>query len=72
VSTRRSELELIFLELIRRHGLPEPEVNVRVGRVLVDFLWRKQRLVVEPDGHRYHRGQLARADYLLRDHRLRA
>jgi very-short-patch-repair endonuclease len=28
--------------------------------------------VVETDGHRYHRGQLARADDLLRDHRLRA
>lgn len=72
VHRTRSELELIFLELIRRHGLPEPEANVRVGRFLVDFLWRAQRLVVETDGRRYHRGQLARTADLERDARLRA
>src|SRR3954447_13533385 len=53
------------------NGLPHPEVNVRVGRFLVDFLWRDQRLIVETDGERYHRGQLAKAEDLLRDHRLR-
>ena len=68
----RSELELIFLELVRRHGLPEPEVNVRVGSFLVDFLWRQQRLIVETDSRRYHRGQLAAAEDLLRDSRLRS
>ena len=71
VRRTRSEPEWMFLELIRRHGLPEPEVNVRVGRFLVDFRWRDRRLIVETDGVRYHRGQLARAEDLLRDHHLR-
>ena len=26
---------------------------------MVDFLWRDQRLVVETDGYRFHRGRLA-------------
>jgi very-short-patch-repair endonuclease len=72
IQRTRSELELIFLELIRRHGLPEPEINVRVERFLVDFLWREQRLVVEVDGERYHRGEVARLADLQRDARLGA
>ena len=52
----RSDLERDFLRLCRRHRLPDPEVNVRVGEHLVDFLWPKRRLVVETDGFRYHRG----------------
>jgi very-short-patch-repair endonuclease len=58
----RSELERAFLRLCRRHGLPEPEVNVRVGRFTVDFLWREQRLAVETDGYRAHRGRQAFED----------
>ena len=46
----RSELERMFLALCRRYGLPTPEVNVRVGPYLVDFLFREQRLAVETDG----------------------
>jgi very-short-patch-repair endonuclease len=67
----RSELELAFLSLLRRHRLPRPEVNVRVGRFLVDFLWAAQRLVAETDGHRFHRGHLATADDRARDAELR-
>ncbi len=37
----RSELEARFLSVCRRHRLPRPEVNVRVGPYTVDFLWRK-------------------------------
>ncbi|HEX3733578.1 MAG TPA: type IV toxin-antitoxin system AbiEi family antitoxin domain-containing protein [Solirubrobacterales bacterium] len=55
----RSELEDLFLDLCRRHQLPKPEVNVRVGKHEVDFLWRRQRLIVETDGYRYHRGSTA-------------
>jgi very-short-patch-repair endonuclease len=54
-----SELESRFLALCRRHRLPRPEVNARVGRFLVDFLWREHRLVVETDGYRFHRGRTA-------------
>jgi very-short-patch-repair endonuclease/predicted transcriptional regulator of viral defense system len=63
----RSDLERDFLELCRRHGLPRPEVNVQVGRYLVDFLWRERRLVVETDSYRYHRGRVAFADDHARD-----
>jgi len=55
----RSDLERDFLRLCRRRGLPRPEVNVRVGRWTVDFLWHGRRLVVETDGYRYHRGEEA-------------
>jgi very-short-patch-repair endonuclease len=63
----RSELEFLFLRLCRRHRLPTPEVNVRVGRLVVDFLWPAQRLVVETDGYRYHRGATAFEDDHGRD-----
>jgi very-short-patch-repair endonuclease len=63
----RSDLERDFLDLCRRHGLPPPEVNVRVGCHLVDFLWREARFVVETDGYRYHRGLAAFQDDRARD-----
>jgi very-short-patch-repair endonuclease len=50
----RSELEARLLALCRRHRLPPPRVNVRVGPYLVDFAWPEQRLVVEVDGFRAH------------------
>ena len=50
----RSELERRFLALCRRHRLPAPEVNSRVGTHEVDFLWREQRVVAETDGFRFH------------------
>jgi very-short-patch-repair endonuclease len=50
----RSELEERFLALVRRGGLPDPEVNAALAGYEVDFLWRVQRRVVEVDGHAYH------------------
>jgi very-short-patch-repair endonuclease len=50
----RSELEERFLALLRRHRLPQPEVNVRLDRFIVDFHWRAERLVVEVDGWESH------------------
>jgi very-short-patch-repair endonuclease len=58
----RSDLEAAFLGLCRRHGLPSPQVNARVGRWTVDFLWLSPRLVVETDGYLYHRGSIAFED----------
>ena len=55
----RSELEHRFLQLCRRHRLPRPEVNARVGDYVVDFLWRRSGLSVETDGYRYHSGRAA-------------
>ncbi len=67
----RSELEHLFLRLCERHRIPAPEVNVRVGNHEVDFLWRRQRLIAETDGYRYHRGSAAFEDDHARDLDLR-
>jgi very-short-patch-repair endonuclease len=67
----RSELEHLFLRLCERQGLPPPEVNVQIGSRFVDFLWREQRVVVETDGYRYHRGSQAFEDDHDRDLDLR-
>jgi very-short-patch-repair endonuclease len=62
----RSELEDVVLDLMLRGGLRRPDVNVpiRVGgrRVVPDFRWPEQRLVVEADGAKWHDGELARED----------
>jgi len=63
----RSDLERDFLRLCRRHRLPAPEPNVRIGRFTVDFLWRRQRLVVETDAWSTHRGSQAFEDDHERD-----
>jgi len=55
----RNELERRFLRLCRAASLPSPEVNVAVGEYVPDFLWRQQRLIVETDGWRSHRGRAA-------------
>ena len=68
----RSELEYRFLRLCKQHRLPTPEVNVRIGSLLVDFVWPDRKLVVETDGYRYHRGRQAFEDDRARDLRLRS
>jgi very-short-patch-repair endonuclease len=67
----RSDLERDFLRLCRRHGLSSPEVNVAIGGVTVDFLWRAERLVVETDSYATHGGTIAFEDDRERDLRLR-
>ncbi|HEX5610707.1 MAG TPA: DUF559 domain-containing protein [Solirubrobacterales bacterium] len=67
----RSDLERDFLRFCRRHDFPAPEVNVPVGRLTVDFLWRSHDLVVETDGYQYHRGATAFEDDHARDLHLR-
>jgi len=68
----RSDLETYFLALCRHFGLPKPEVNVKLGRWEVDFLWRARWLVVETDTFTYHRGSVAFEDDHARDLDLRA
>ena len=67
----RSDLERDFLALCRRHRLPPPEVNVRIGRHLVDFLWRERRFIVETDSYLYHRGEQAFQEDRDRDLKLK-
>jgi hypothetical protein len=67
----RSDLELDFLRLWHRHRLPTPEVNVPIGHLTVDFLWRDERLVVETDSYVTHGGSIAFDDDRTRDLELR-
>ena len=55
----RSALEERFLALVRRGGLPEPDVNAALAGYEVDFLWRRERRVIEVDGHTFHRTRQA-------------
>jgi very-short-patch-repair endonuclease len=66
----RTELEARFMALVRRHRLQWPEVNVRVDRFEVDFLWRPRRLIVEVDGWESHRTRSAFEEDRARDARL--
>jgi very-short-patch-repair endonuclease len=50
----RSELEDAMLALLKRHGLPRPRINVRIGADEVDLWFPDRDLVVELDGWRYH------------------
>jgi very-short-patch-repair endonuclease len=66
----RSELERRFLALCRRHGVPRPEVNVRIGGFVVDFTWGDRRLIVEVDGWDTHRTRSAFEEDRARDLKL--
>lgn len=56
----RSDLEIAFLELCERHGLPRPLVNEELATGLtVDFVFTSERLAVEADSWRWHRGRAA-------------
>ena len=50
----RSALEDLFLDLCAARRVPRPEVNQHVHEFVVDFLWRRQKLIVEADGRRTH------------------
>jgi very-short-patch-repair endonuclease len=67
----RSDLERFFLRLWRRTRLLRPEVNVPIGGMTVDFLWRDARLIVETDSYATHGGTVAFEDDHKRDLRLR-
>jgi hypothetical protein len=53
----RSGNEERMLELCRRAGLPPPELNVPLGRFVVDFLWREHAVAVEIDSYHFHRAR---------------
>jgi hypothetical protein len=62
----RSDLEDVVLDLMLAGGLRHPDVNVPIvvggRRVVPDFRWPQQRLVVEADGAAWHDHRLARED----------
>jgi very-short-patch-repair endonuclease len=57
----RGALEENLLALCRRCGLPQPSVNAWIllggEHAQLDFVWRRQRAVVEVDGFRFHRSR---------------
>jgi hypothetical protein len=62
----RTELEDIVLDMILSGGMAHPDVNVPLvlagRRVVPDFRWPDQHLVVEADGGAWHDHKLARED----------
>jgi len=66
-SETRSDLELRFLSLCRRAGLPLPIVNGSVSGYEVDCTWPDTQFVVELDGYETHRGRSAFESDRLRD-----
>jgi hypothetical protein len=62
----RSVLEDVVLELILAGGLAKPDVNKPLllagRRVVPDFRWPEQRVVVEADGGAWHDNKIARED----------
>src|ERR1700733_3527863 len=68
----RSPLEWLFLPLCERAGIPLPEVNVWIEGVLVDAVWREQKLVVELDGENNHSSWKQIQDDRSKELRLRA
>jgi Protein of unknown function (DUF559) len=55
----RSGLEIAFLALCERHGLPRPLVNEPLCGITVDFVFRAHRVAVETDSWQWHRGRAA-------------
>lgn len=51
----RSQTERLLLRHLAQAGIARPEVNAPVDRFLGDFVWRRQRLIVETDGWDTHR-----------------
>jgi len=70
----RSRMEAKLLPLLSQRGLPIPECNekLEVGSQSfeIDFLWRRQHLVVEADGGRFHDNPYAEARDLDRNRTL--
>jgi hypothetical protein len=62
----RSLLEDVVLDLILGGGLEHPDVNAPLiisgRRVIPDFRWPTQRLVVEADGTAWHDDKISRED----------
>jgi very-short-patch-repair endonuclease len=72
----KSEVETLFFELTREHGLPDPERQAAISGPdgwigTVDFAWRHAWLLVEVDSS-WHDGPLDQEEDIERDRRLRA
>jgi hypothetical protein len=72
----RSELEDVVLDLIVDAGFVRPDVNkpllLAKRRVVPDFRWAEQRLVVEAESRAWHDNPIARAEDIERQMLLEA
>jgi very-short-patch-repair endonuclease len=50
----RSDLEELFIVFADTFGLPRPETNVSIEGIVVDCVWRAQRVIVELDSWEVH------------------
>jgi very-short-patch-repair endonuclease len=50
----RSEAERRALRVMRAHGIEPDAGDVEVGPYRADFLFKRERVIVEIDGYRYH------------------
>lgn len=55
----RSRPELLFLDLVKRAGLPRPALNTFVAGHEIDAYWESERFAVEVDGWDAHRSREA-------------
>jgi hypothetical protein len=55
----KGELEALFFDFCRAHGLPLPICNALVAGYEVDAFWPEYGLVVELDSWTFHRGRRA-------------
>jgi very-short-patch-repair endonuclease len=72
----RSRMEAKLLPLLTEAGLPIPRTNqrIRIGEEVfeVDFLWAREKLIVETDGGAFHDNPAAGARDSNRNHALAA
>jgi very-short-patch-repair endonuclease len=67
ITLSSTELERLFLPIVREVGLPPPQTQAWLGSSRVDFYWRDLNLVVEADSLRYHRTPFKQAEDKRRD-----
>jgi hypothetical protein len=68
----RSDFEDRMAELCDRHGLPAPQINLRLAGLEVDLSWPEYRVVVEADTSAFHGTWAAKERGADRDARLAA
>jgi very-short-patch-repair endonuclease len=67
-----ADVEMAFLELCAKHGLPMPETQVPIGPYRADFMWPEIGLVVEIDDRQSHDGYVAFREDRVRDRTMKA
>jgi very-short-patch-repair endonuclease len=67
----RSVLEVRFLRMCAAHGLPRPQVNVRIDEWTPDFYWPEWGLIVETDSVAFHSTAWERERDALKDAAMR-